>query len=208
MAKRRAVAVVTMLRRYDAGEYLFLQDMPADGFYVIIKGQVRVHRIGNDGREQILHLFGPGELCGEVPVFKGRNYPAGAVAARPTQALYVPAADFRHVGNEHPEVYVEMLAVLSFRLREFVALIDDLSLKEVSARLAKHLLDLHVRSGNPTVELDMTKAVLAAKLGTIAETLSRTLKKMQQRRIIEVDGRAIAILDATALARIAAGEKL
>ncbi len=202
------VARVSILRRYDNEEYLFVQDETAHGFYVVADGRLKVHRIGTDGREQILHMFGVGEICGEVPVFQGEAYPAAAAAVGATQALYVARRDFLALGRKRPEILLEMLAVLSLRLRRFVHLIDDLSLKEVSARLAKYLLDLHAHAGKTTVELDSTKATLASRLGTIAETLSRTLRKMQQRKVIDVEGRRITIMDRERLMELAAGEKL
>ncbi len=202
------VARVSMLRRYETEEYLFNQDETAHGFYVVAGGRLKVHRTGVDGREQILHMFGAGEICGEVPVFEGEAYPASAVAVDTLETLYVPRKDFLALGKRRPEILLEMLAVLSLRLRRFVHLIDDLSLKEVSARVAKYLLDLHARAETETVQLDSTKATLASRLGTIAETLSRTLRKMQQRKVIDVAGRQITIVDREELIELAAGKRV
>ena len=202
------LASVMTLMSYEAGEPLFMQGEKAEGFYVVTKGKVKVYRLGTDGREQVLHLFGEGDICGEVPVFQGGKFPASAMAATEVQALYLPGEAFLELGQVHPEIFLEMLAVLSQRLRRFVGLIDDLALKEVSARLAKYLLDLKARAGTNKVELDSTKAMLASRLGTIAETLSRTLNKMQKRQIVNVSGRTIEILDADTLANLAAGMKL
>lgn len=198
----------TSLRAFEAGEFLFQQGETADGFYVVAEGRVKICRFAPDGREQVLHVMGPGDLCGEVPVFQGGRYPASAIAAGAGRGLYVPGDRFLALAESHPEVLLEMLAVLSMRLRRFVALIDDLSLKEISARLAKHLLDLRARQGADTVRLETTKTLLAGRLGTVAETLSRTFGKMQRRCMIESGGKTIRLLDADALAALAAGEKL
>jgi len=207
-ADKRSLAEASAWRVYARGEMLFLQGDRADGFYAVITGSVKVCRLGREGREQVLHLLGAGELCGEVPVFQGGRYPATAVADAKTEAIYVPGDRFLDLGQKHPQILLEMLAVLSQRLRTFVGLIDDLALNEISARLAKHLLDLGARAQAPAVELATAKGVLAARLGTVAETLSRTLARMQKRRIIEVRGRKIRILDREALAALAAGAKL
>jgi CRP/FNR family transcriptional regulator len=199
---------VTSLRAYEPGETLFAQDEPARGFHVVAQGRIRIYRVGPDGRQQILHLFGAGDLCGEVPVFHGGKYPASAAADGPARALYVPGEDFLKLSREHPDMLLDMLAILSVRLRRFVDLIDDLSLKEVSARLAKYMLDLRVKSGADRFELDTSKAMLAARLGTIAETLSRTFRRMQKRGILRVKGKVVEIGDFDALVEIAAGEKL
>ncbi|MCP4640981.1 MAG: Crp/Fnr family transcriptional regulator [bacterium] len=207
-ADKRALADTVLIREYGANELLFMQDGEAAGFFGVLSGKVKIHRVGNDGREQVLHLFGRGELCGEVPVFQGRVFPASAMAVSKARVVYVPRVAFLDLARKRPELLLGMLAMLSHRLRGFVNLVDDLSLKEVSARLAKYLLDRQVRKGSDTVELDSTKAVLAARLGTIAETISRTLNRMQKRGVIEVNGRSIRVLDRDALTALAAGMKL
>ncbi len=205
----RALAEVSSVREYDDGEYLFQQDEQATGFYILVDGVINVHRFGPDGRQQILHVFdGSGEPCGEVAVFEGGTYPAAAASTGITNTIYLPRDSFLQVARKNPEILLKMIATLSVRLRRFVVLIDDLSLKDVSARLAKHIQELLMQSGGSVVELTTTKTVLASKLGTIAETLSRTLRKMQSRKIIKVDGRKIAVLDEDALDDIAEGMKL
>jgi len=204
----RRLAGVMSLRVFEPGEHLFSQGAAAEGFYAVVHGQVKVFRFGHDGREQTLHLFGPGELCGEVPVFHGGKYPASAAAQGETQAFYVPGRAFLDLAFERPEMLLEMLAELSARLRRFVALIDDLSLKEAPARLAKALLDMRFQQGRDEVRLENAKAALASRLGVNAATLSRTFRKMEDRGVIAVKGRSIRVLDVAGLNALAAGEKL
>ena len=205
----RALSEVSSVREYDDGEYLFQQDEAATGFYILVDGIVNVHRFGPDGRQQILHVFDcSGEPCGEVAVFEGGTYPAAAVSTGSTSTIYLPRDSFLQVARKNPEILLKMIATLSVRLRRFVGLIDDLSLKDVSARLAKHIQELSLQADSNLVELSTTKTVLASKLGTIAETLSRTLRKMQSKKIIRVKGRQITVLDEDVLDDIAAGEKL
>lgn len=205
----RLLAELCIVREYANGEYLFQQDDPATGFHVLMTGTINVHRFGPDGRQQILHVFEKsGEPCGEVAVFQGGTYPAAAAATGTTRTIYMPRDSFLQVATKNPEILLKMLATLSMRLRRFVGLIDDLSLKDVTARLAKHIQELVMQSVNDSVELTTTKTVLASKLGTIAETLSRTLRKMQSKKIIKVDGRKITVLDEDMLDDIAEGEKL
>jgi CRP/FNR family transcriptional regulator, dissimilatory nitrate respiration regulator len=205
----RALAEVGSVREYLEGEYLFQQDEQAEGFHIVVGGAVNVHRFGPDGRQQVLHVFeGDGELCGEVPVFEGSTYPAAAVATMLSRTFYLPRNALLEVSRRHPEILLKILATLSLRLRRFVGLIDDLSLKDVSARLAKYLLDLAEKEGTDTVVLTTTKAVLASRLGTIAETISRTFRKLQGREMIDVQGRKITIVDEDGLSDIAAGMKL
>jgi CRP-like cAMP-binding protein len=203
----QTLAQGAILREYETGESLFRQEEKASGFYVLAKGALTVYRAGMDGRQQILHVFeDAGDVCGEVPVFEGGTYPAAADAAMPSRVLYLPRAEFLTVTRQHPEILLEMLAILSKRLRRFVGLIDDLSLKDVASRLAKHLLALGGQAGTDAVDLGMTKGMLASRIGTIAETVSRTFRKMQQAGLVSVDGRTIHILDRSRLEAVAEGE--
>jgi CRP/FNR family transcriptional regulator len=205
-ADLRALAGVAVRRGYEKGETLFLQGRPAEGFFLPVAGRVRVSRYSAEGREQVLHLFGPGEPVGEVPVFEGGAYPATATAQEALESLYLPREGFRRLAGESPELLLRLLGCLAGRLRHFVELVDDLALKEVAARLARHLLVLSAAAGEADrVELESSKAVLAARLGTLAETLSRTLGRLQERGLVAVDGRRIELRDRRALADLAAG---
>ncbi len=203
-----AVAEVCGLRQYDAGEVMFHSGTAAEGFHVVVDGLVKVCRFGADGREQVLHLFGRGEPCGEVPVFEGGTYPATALAMAASRTLYLTRHDFLEAARRRPEILLGMLGLLSRRLRRFVDLIDDLSLKEVSTRLARRLLELSPAPGGGPVPLEGSKATLAAQIGTIPETLSRTLARMQQRGVLRVTGKEITITNHAALNALADGGKL
>ncbi len=197
-----ALAGVIEPRHFPAGATLFRQDEPAAGFHVVETGRVRIARLAPNGREQILHVFGPGELIGEVPVFQGGRYPAGAQAVGAVASLWIPRDQFVRLGEGNPVLLLDMLALLAKRLRRFVGMIDDLALKDVRTRLAHHLISAQ---RNGAVELDVAKAVLANLLGTKAETLSRTLKRLEEDGCIVVHGPRIEICDATLLDAIATG---
>jgi len=125
------------------------------------------------------------------------------------ETLYLPGDKFLELGMRRPEILLEMLAILSLRLRGFVRLIDDLSLQEISARLAKYLLDQEARQGHSgELTIDCAKTVLASRLGTVAETLSRTLRKLQDQNIIAMAGKQVRLLDRDGLQDVAAGMKL
>ncbi len=204
-----ALAKVSGVRIYESGEIIFHGGASADGFHIIVDGRVKVCRYGADGREQVLHIFEGGEPCGEVAVFEGRDFPATAEAMALSRTLFIPRDDFLRLARTRPDLLMNMLAMLSRRLRRFVEMIDDLSLKEVSTRLARHLLDLSEKAGSAKdVELATSKAMLAARLGAVAETLSRTLTRMQNKGIIHVEGRRVTLKNMAALQRLADGEKL
>ena len=200
LAKLADIAVV---RRYDKGATLFPAQAPADGFYSPVTGRVKVFRTSPAGKEQILHVFGPGEPVGEVPVFEGGTFPAQCEAVEPCDALFFPRKAFRDILRDDPDLAMRMMAMLSQRLRILVNKIDDLSLKETPARVAAHLLLLRSTTDADTFTLDLPKGQIALYLGTIQETLSRIFKRFTEEGLIEIRGREITILDMDRLRELA-----
>ncbi len=201
------VAAIALDQKHKKGKTLFHEGTEATGFYGIISGKIKIYKLSLEGKEQILHIFGEGQFFGEVPVFAGGNYPAHAETLEESRLVFFPRHAFIELIKKDPSLSMNMLAVLSLRLRQFTHLIEDLSLKEVPGRLAAHLLYLGERKGD-SFELEVTKGQLASLLGTIPETLSRILGKMSLQEMIEVEGRKIRLLNRDALENLAAGEKL
>lgn len=190
------IASLTIEKQYSRGESIFFEGDDANGFYIISGGQVKVFKINPLGKEHILHIFGPGEPIGEVPVFSGDPFPASAEALAKSSLLFFPRREFVRLIEENSSVALNMLAVLSMRLRQFAGQIENLSLKEVPARLAGYLIyTLEEKGEGDIVHLDVSKGQLASLLGTIPETLSRIFSKMSEQGLIKVEGRAITILN-------------
>jgi CRP/FNR family transcriptional regulator len=191
-------------RHYQKGETIFSDGDPGDGFYVVARGKVKIYKVSFEGKEQILHIFGPGQPFGEVPVFTGKPFPASSLALENCQLLFFPRAAFASLLAEHPSLALSMLAVLSRRLRDFTVQIENLSLKEVPGRLASYLVYLMKEQKNDTlVRLSISKGQLASLLGTIPETLSRIFAKMSNQGLIAVEGKDIRILDREGLQAVA-----
>lgn len=204
-----ALAGIAQPRAYTKGQQIFREGDVGSGFHVIRRGCVKIYKLSPEGKEQILHLFGPGESFGEASVFAGQGFPASAEAASASHTLYLPRSGFLTLIRKDPSLAMNMIALLSLRLREFTGLIEDLSLKEVPGRLAAYVLFLADRQGGDAdVVLDMTKKQLSAFLGTIPETLSRILKRMAASGLIALKGSRIGILDLPGVEAIACGEKL
>ncbi|MBW1974923.1 MAG: Crp/Fnr family transcriptional regulator [Deltaproteobacteria bacterium] len=203
--ERNQLAQIAVIKKVKRDTWLFREGSPADGVYVVIKGMVKIYKNSWEGKEQVLHFFGPFELFGEVPMFQGIDYPASAEVIEDSEILYIPRAQFLAFLKENSEVSIKMLALLSERLRHFTRLIEDLSLKEVPARLAAYILyRLETSKGNPKeVELDIPKHLLAALLGTTPETLSRVFTRMKTAGYISVEGRKIKILDEKSIRKLA-----
>ncbi len=194
-------------RKYDRGGMIFSEGGEGNGFYVVLSGRVKVFKLSLEGREQILHLFGPGDPLGEVPVFAGESFPANAEAMSSARLVFFPRQKLLALYTRHPSLAMNMLAILSKRLREFTRLIENLSLKEIPQRLAAYLLS---RSGEDDsvdqVVLEVPKGILANILGTSQETLSRVLGRMAARGLIRVNGKRIVLLDRAGLEDLSSGE--
>ncbi|MBW1740429.1 MAG: Crp/Fnr family transcriptional regulator, partial [Deltaproteobacteria bacterium] len=178
------------------------------GFYVVVEGLVKIFKVSLEGKEQILHILGPREPFGEVPVFSGQDYPAHAEAISDSHLFFFPKNAFTDLIRQNPSLALSMLAVLSMRLRQFTVQVEHLSLREVPGRLSAYLLYLSgEKGGERFIDLNISKGQLASLLGTIPETLSRILAKMARQGLIQVHGSCIKILDRLSLEELAAGKK-
>jgi CRP-like cAMP-binding protein len=187
--------------RFKKGESIFSDGDEGNGFYLVATGLVKIFKVSPEGKEQILHIFGSGEPFGEVPVFTGRHFPASAEAIAESRILFFPRTAFVDLIAANPSLALNMLAVLSMRLRQFTVQIENLSLKEVPGRLAAYLLYLaDEQKKKERIRLSISKAHLASLLGTIPETLSRIFAKMSSQGLIEVKGHNIRLLDRNGLA--------
>jgi CRP/FNR family transcriptional regulator len=200
---------ITEEKAYQKAESIFYEGDEGNGFYAVIEGLVKIYKVSMDGKEKILHIFGPGEPFGEIPVFIGKAFPANAQALKNSSILFFPRKDFITLIRDNPSLSLSMLAVLCRRLREFTVQIESLALKEVPARLASYLIYLTEEQGNRRkVELGISKGQLASLLGTIPETLSRILAKMSRQGLIEVDGRHIRLMDESGLKNLSQSGKI
>jgi len=198
------ISRIAVERFYSKGETIFSEGDAGIGFFVAITGLIKIYKVSPDGKEQILHIFGPGEPFGEVPVFIGQPFPASSEALIKSRLLFFPRKAFISLISTNPSLALNMLAVLSKRLRQFTVQIENLSLKEVPGRLASYLIYLYSEQKNKqTVTLDISKGQLASLLGTIPETLSRIFARMTEQQLIEVNGRNIRLLDPIGLETLA-----
>jgi CRP/FNR family transcriptional regulator, dissimilatory nitrate respiration regulator len=187
---------VTLVKTLEKGDYLFHEGDPAQGFYIVQRGAVNVHRVNSAGKEQVIHVFRAGDSFAEAAVASPTGYPADACALEPTQVYMVQKTGILELVKRQPELALRMLGSMSNHLRLLVAQIEDAS-KDVETRLAHWLVTRcpDPRSSVPLrIELSATKRMLAAEIGTVSETLSRTLAKFRKQKLIAVRGRVITVL--------------
>lgn len=192
-----AIAAFTVVKHLDKGDYLFREGDRSDGFYVVQKGGINVHRVSPSGKEQVIQLFRPTESFAEATLASAGGYPADARATESSAVLLVPKAEFVDLLRRRPELGLRMLGSMSQHLRVLVSLVDDLTLKDMETRVANWLLKRCPRpvgKGEVEIKLDRTKRVLAAEFGATSETLSRTLAKFRDQKLIRVSGKTITIM--------------
>ncbi len=188
------LAAVCRRRAATKGEVLFSQGEPAVGFYLVAEGKVKIYKLSPDGKERILHIVHPGESFAEAAIFADGMYPAFAEPLVRSAVLFFPKKEFLALLREHSQIPINMIAGLSRFLRQFATQIEDLTFKDVPARLARYLVELAGDEAE-TVELPISKTQLASRLGTVSETLSRTLRKLSDDDLLRVQGKVITIVD-------------
>jgi CRP/FNR family transcriptional regulator len=200
-----AIADITVIKSLDKGEYLFREGAPAHGFYIVQKGAINVHRVSSLGKEQIIHVFRAGESFAEATLATASGYPADARALESSQVMLVQKAGFLDLLKRQPELALRMLASMSVHLRVLVGQLEDLTLKDVETRLTNWLLKRCPSPDSPqpvTFELKTTKRVLAAELGTVSETFSRTLAKFRDQKLLMVKGKSLTVLSPAKLREV------
>jgi len=204
---------IAALHSFKKGNILFSRGDGAHGFFLVTAGKIKIYRLSPNGQEYVMRVVGPGETIAEAAVFSGKTYPASAEALEDSRLYYLKKTDFVALIRESPQLALNMMTGLSLLLRELAQQVEDLSLKEVSARLARFLIEeaekiSSVPADGLKIPLDIKKNLLASRLGTIGETLSRTLTKMKQKEIIHINKDIITVRSFQALKEIAEGLKL
>jgi CRP/FNR family transcriptional regulator len=200
----RRVADLAVSRRFSRKEAIFREGDRADGFFIVSSGKVKVFKLSGEGKEQILHILEAGQTFAEAVIFEGGGYPAHAETLTDAELLFLPKRPFVDLLERHPSVAIRMLASLSRWLKRMTDLVESLSLKDVETRLVFYLLEELKGRGIPLtdgaeLELAIGKNVLASRLGTVPETFSRALKKLQDDGLISVRGKRIRIVSAAGL---------
>lgn len=196
---------ITAVKPLEKGEYLFREGDPSRGFYIVQKGAINVHRVSSAGKEQVIHVFRTGESFAEATLAANQGYPGDARAVTSSQVLLVQREGFLGLLRQRPDLALRMLGSMSSHLRVLVGQLEDLTLKDVETRLANWLLKRCPDPNSPrpaTIDLTVTKRVLAAELGTVSETFSRTLAKFREQRLLVVEGKRITVTSPVSLARL------
>jgi CRP-like cAMP-binding protein len=203
-----ALAGIITCRKLPKGTILFLEGDPAKGFFILLRGGVRIYKSSPDGREYTLHQVKPDQMFAEAAIFRGAGYPANCSATEDSEVAFVPGQEFIRLVSASPAIALKIIGSLSAWLRDFARQVEDLSLKEIPARLAGFLQEQMEIHKTDSFILDTSKTELATRLGTVPETLSRNLKKFKEMGAIDVSGKRVTVLDVDRLKAVAGGEKI
>ena len=208
----KSLAAHCVVRRLARDDMLFNEGDPSDGLFVVQAGAVKVFKMAETGREQVLVVERAGSTLGELPLFDGGSVPASAVAIEDSTLLYLPKRECLDLCRRNAEVAFAVIRSLAWRFRYMTSLVEELSLKEVSHRLARFLRDRALRSGVRTkrgVEfpLEETNQEIGAEIGTVRDLVSRNLRRFVDRGILRLERRRVIVLDMDELEAQIAGTK-
>lgn len=196
------VLAATQLLSYNSGEMIFLEGDPTSAFYVVHRGWVKAAKLSIEGREQILDFIGPGQPLNVAAVFADQPSPATLIALEACELWAIDPSTLLALLDRYPAMARLVIQTLANRLLHTISLIEDLSLRSVTSRLAKVLL-LHASDSQQTVILRRrwaTQAEIAARLGTVPDVINRALRALADEGLIDVDRNQIVILNQKGLA--------
>lgn len=193
-------------------ELLFTEGDPCEGLFVVQSGAIKVYKMADNGREQVIGIERAGSTVAELPLFDGGNYPASASALEDSTLLFLPKREFLLLVRQNSEVAFAVIRTLAWRFRYLTTLVEELSLKEVSHRLAGFLRDRALDRGERTrrgieFPLQETNQEIAAEIGTVRDLVSRNLRRFVDRGIIRLERRRVIVLDLAELESQASGAK-
>ncbi len=197
-ATLKTVARAAIRRDYETGQVVFWEGEPCAGLYVVQDGWFKVIKLSPDGREQVLRIVSAGEAFNAVSVFTTAPNPATVVALEPSTVWIIQRKVMLQLLDQHPGMARRILQNLAEHVLYLVSLIEDLSLRTVEARLARHLLE-RASAGKLHRHRWATQAEMAARLGTVLEVLNRALHRLVAEGLIEVERHQIRIVDRAGL---------
>ncbi len=198
-----ALAGHAICRRFTAGALIFAQDEPASGLWIVEHGTVKVFRLSPDGREYILRITGPGDSFNDIPALDGQPSAAGAVALSDVTAWMVPGDLIVDELHADPAMALDVVHILTSRVRELVQQVENLALCSVTTRLARFLIR---QLDDPTLSApSITRATIAAHLATTPESISRALRTLEDIGAIQADRQEVIVVREDLLRSIAEG---
>ena len=192
-----SLARLTTRRRCPKETVVFFENEEGDSFFMILEGRIKVTILGDDGREIILSILGPGDFFGEMALLDNEPRSATAIAVEETELLSLQRADFQGVAAKR-SITGALVKVLTARLRRANHQISTLALLDVYGRVARVILDMAREEGKRLKDGRIafhrpTHQEIANRIGTTRETVTRMLKDLERQGLINVEGKEIVV---------------
>jgi CRP/FNR family transcriptional regulator len=205
--ERKRLAAVSRVRLCAKGETIFAEGSPADVFFTIVRGRVKVFKSTPAGKDLILEIFGTGDPLGAVAVYEDRPYPASAVALEDTLCLLIRRQDFFALLERHPTLVRGLLLGLTRRLVELTNRLAELTGGRVEPRFARLFLKLADQMGQPApggtfIPLPLSRQELADLTGTTVETCIRIMSRWGKEGVVQTEKEGFVVKDRAALAAL------
>ena len=192
------VANITSEKTFEKGEMIYMAGDRGDKLYVIHSGEVKISRISDTGKEQVIRVLESGEFMGELSLFSSSSLKDNAEALSKTVMCVIHADSLKDLMSKYPGISIKIVEELSNRLENVEALIENISIHGVDRRVSDILLDLADEKGQ--VNLNMSRRDLASHIGMSQETLSRKLRSFEEKGWIKLIGhRKIIIAERSSL---------
>lgn len=195
---------MALLRFYEQGALIFRQGDPCPGAFVVGSGLVRIFKTAASGKEHVLHLISPGNTFAEIAAIGGFDCPAFAEALEPTTCAILPTEPFGRLLRDDHQLCLQLLVGMAGWVKHLADLVEDITLRDAIGRVARHLTTL-ADAHTGIVRLPSFKRHLASHLHLTSETLSRTLRRLDEMGLIESDGDQLTVKNLGALSELAEG---
>jgi len=193
-----SLAHLALRKRYPKDTVVFFENEEGDFFFTILEGRIKVTILGDDGREVILSVLGPGDFFGEMALLDNEPRSATAIAVEESELLSLHRNDFQTVLNDNRSITSALIRVLSARLRRANHQISTLALLDVYGRVARVIVDMAREEGKRLRDGRIafrraTHQEIANRIGTTRETVTRMLKDLERQGLIHVEGKEIVV---------------
>ena len=193
-----SLARLALRKRYPKDTVVFFENEEGDFFFTILEGRIKVTILGDDGREVILSVLGPGDFFGEMALLDNEPRSATAIAVEESELLSLHRNDFQTVLNDNKSITSALIRVLSARLRRANHQISTLALLDVYGRVARVIVDMAREEGKRLRDGRIafrraTHQEIANRIGTTRETVTRMLKDLERQGLIHVEGKEMVV---------------
>ncbi len=200
-----AIGEAAVLRKYDAGQTIFIEGEASAGLFIVQDGYLKSVKVSMSGREQVVRVVGPGDVFNAIGVLASETNPGTVIALEDSTVWTIERTALLRLLDEHPALGGMIIQSLAMRVQQLMQQVEDFSLRSVEERLARLLIEEAVEGTVMRRKWD-TQAAMAARLGTVTDVLNRSLRRLTDDGIVEVERDQICILDFDKLKALAAIE--